>query len=192
MKILAISDTESKLLREYYDHDQFKGVDLILAAGDLKADYLSYVVTCLNVPLFYVHGNHDARLLNDPPEGCTCIDDKIVTFGGLRIAGIGGSMCYNEGPFQYTETQMRRRLLRHTLKYRKGIDILLTHSPAYKLGDGQDRAHVGFKCFIDLLGKYEPQLMVHGHQHLNYGIPIRERSYKNTRIINAYEYVIIR
>lgn len=192
MKILAISDTESTLIREHFNHEMFKDVDLILAAGDLKADYLSYVVTCLNVPLLYVHGNHDARLVNDPPEGCICIDDKVLTFGGLKIAGIGGCMSYNEGPFQFTEAQMRRRLIKNTLKYRKGIDILLTHSPAYKLGDGQDRAHIGFKCFVDLLDKHAPKLMVHGHQHLNYGNPTRERQYKQTRIINAYEHIIIR
>ncbi|HAS73357.1 MAG TPA: metallophosphoesterase [Clostridiales bacterium UBA8960] len=191
MRILAISDTESIFIRDHFNPDIFKGVDLILSAGDLKADYLSCIVTLINVPLLYVHGNHDARLLQEPPEGCICIDDKVIEYGGLRIAGLGGCMTYSGGPLQFTEQQMKRRIIKNTLKYRKGIDLLLTHSPAYKLGDGQDRAHVGYKCFVDLLDKHSPRLMIHGHQHLCYGNPNREINYKKTRIINAYEYVII-
>ena len=38
--------------------------------GDLPASYLTFLVTMANRPLFYVHGNHDVRYENQPPEGC--------------------------------------------------------------------------------------------------------------------------
>lgn len=67
----------------------------------------------------------------------------------------------------------------------------MTHAPAYKLGDGNDQAHTGYKCFVGLLDKHKPKWMVHGHQHLNYGKMERKIQYQETEIINAYDYVII-
>ena len=192
MKLLILSDIESKRLVDFYDADQYKDIDLILSAGDLKGDYLSYIVTVVNKPLLYVHGNHDISLLDHPAEGCDCIDDGIVVFKGLRIAGLGGCMTYNGNPLQFTESEMTWRIRKNTFKYRKGIDILLTHAPVYGIGDGKDRAHVGYKCFQRLLDKYEPKLMIHGHMHLNYGIaPSREHRYGNTRIINAFDHFVV-
>ncbi len=191
MKILAISDVESKHFIDFFDASKYKDVDLILSAGDLKGTYLSYVVTVLNKPLLYVHGNHDVSLLSVPAEGCECIEDNIVQFKGLRIAGLGGCMTYNGKTLQYTESEMAWRIKKNVFKYRKGIDILLTHAPAYALGDGKDQAHTGYKSFIKLLDKYAPKLMIHGHMHLNYGICQREHQYKSTRIINAFDHTII-
>jgi len=190
MRILALSDIESSFIHDHFDPQYFKGVSLVLAAGDMRAEYLSYIVTMLNVPLLYVHGNHDARLLKEPPEGCTCIDGIIYEHDGLRIAGLGGCMTYTGGPLQYTEKEMTKRIAKNKFKYRKGIDLFLTHAPAFGLGDGTDQAHTGYKCFIELLDKYKPGHMVHGHQHLNYGKMERTLQYQNTKIINAYDYII--
>jgi Predicted phosphoesterases, related to the Icc protein len=191
MKILAISDIESRYLVDYFDPSRFKDIDLILSAGDLKAHYLSYIVTMINKPLLYVHGNHDRTLLREPAEGCECIDDKVYEFNGLRIAGLGGCMTYNGGPLQFTDVEMSRRISKNKFKYRKGIDILLTHAPVFGIGDGKDQAHTGYKSFFKLLDKYAPAVMIHGHQHLNYGICEREHQYNETRIINAFDYKII-
>ncbi len=191
MKILAISDIESKHLVDHFQPERYRDVDLIISAGDLKAHYLSYVVTMVNRPLLYVHGNHDKMLLHTPAEGCECIDDGVYEFKGVRIAGLGGCMTYNGGPLQFTEREMSRRIFKNKFKYRKGIDILVTHSPAFGLGDGKDQAHIGYQCFLKLLDKYEPKLMIHGHQHLNYGICTREQKYNSTRIINAFDHSIL-
>ena len=80
MKLLLISDEEDKYLWEYYRPGNLDGVDLILSAGDLKASYLSFLVTMGHAPVLYVHGNHDAIYATKPPEGCDCIEDKVVTF----------------------------------------------------------------------------------------------------------------
>lgn len=191
MKILAISDVESKHLLDFFDPKKYEDVDLILSAGDLKGTYLSYVVTMVNKPLLYVHGNHDISLMNAPAEGCECIDDGVIKFNGLRIAGLGGCMTYNGKELQFTEAEMAWRIKKNILKYRKGIDILLTHAPVFGIGDGKDQAHVGYQSFIKMLDKYNPKLMVHGHMHLNYGICKREHRYKETRIVNAFDHYII-
>ena len=186
MKILLISDEEDKYLWDFYQPGRLKGIDLILSAGDLKAEYLSFLVTMAN--LLYVPGNHDGSYAQRPPEGCQCIDGKLVTVAGLRILGLGGSALYNGGPNQYTEREMRRRIDRMRLKLALagGVDIVLTHAPVRGFGDEDNITHRGFEAFFPLLDKYRPRYLVHGHIHQRYGVN-RPRSfqYGQTTIINA-------
>ena len=190
MKILAISDEECSALWEYYTPGKLKGYDLIISCGDLKADYLSFLVTVGSCPLLYVHGNHDTGYDRRPPFGCDCIDDKLVVYNGLRILGLGGCRRYHPGKHQYTEKEMRKRIrkLRFALWRAGGVDLVVTHAPAKGLGDSDDVAHWGFEALVELLDKYKPQYMLHGHVHLNYGQkPERIRQYGETTIINATE-----
>lgn len=195
MKILTIADEASAYLWGPGVHKGLQGVDLILSCGDLDPRYLEYLVTLSGVPLLYVHGNHDRRRGEPEPEGCMCVEDKLVTVKGLRILGLGGSIRYNrEGAYQYTQQEMRRRVARQWLPLRRagGLDILLTHSAALGLGDGADPAHVGFEAFHDLLDRWEPPYFIHGHSHLNYDLKYkRVRDYKSTKIINAYERYVL-
>ena len=110
MKILVISDEECPALWEYYVPGRLDGFDLIISCGDLKADYLSFLVTMAKCPVLYVHGNHDGGYDHGPPEGCDCIDDKLLVYNGVRILGLGGCRKYHPGPYQYTEKEMRRRI----------------------------------------------------------------------------------
>lgn len=189
MKILAVADEESKYLWDYYEREKLSGVELILSAGDLKAEYLSFLTTMYSLPVLYVPGNHDKYDIQ-PPEGCICIDDDIYVYNGIRILGLGGSMRYRKGGNQYTDEQMRRRVSRlwRKLIRHRGFDILLTHAPAYQLNDGRDLPHQGFRVFIRLLEKYKPRFFIHGHVHMNYGRQHkRYDKYQDTHIINAYE-----
>ncbi len=190
MKILAISDEESKYLWEYFDKSKLTGIDLIISCGDLDPYYLSFLATFATVPVLYVHGNHDKVYGKIPPEGCICIEDKIYVHNGVRILGLGGSMRYSEGPHQYTERQMRQRTakLKFKLLKKRGFDILVTHAPAYQINDGRDLPHQGFQTFVNLMEKYRPKYFLHGHVHLSYGRNHkRYDKYLDTHVINAYE-----
>lgn len=193
MKILLVSDREEPYIWDYFDRERFKDIELILSCGDLKAEYLSFLVTMINAPLYYVPGNHNKHYINQPPEGCVSADDTILTFNGVRILGLGGCMNYNNKEFQYTEEQMAKRVkkLRWKIRKQKGFDILLTHAPALGLGDGDDLAHQGFQSFVSLLDNYSPKYLFHGHQHLNYKVQDRIRQYKDTTIVNGFGYYII-
>ena len=188
MKILAVSDMESKSLWDYYQPGMLDDIGLILSAGDLDSSYLSFLVTMAHCPLLYVHGNHDTNYPKRPPEGCICIEDKIYVHDGIRILGLGGSMKYNQGLYQYTEKEMSRRLFRLTfpLLYHKSFDILLTHAPVRGIGDQEDLCHRGFECFGPLLDKYRPAVMIHGHVHQAYSAFFqRQRDYHGIPVINA-------
>ena len=194
MRILLLADVECKVLWDYYRKEEVEGVDLILSCGDLSAEYLSFLATMTSLPILYVHGNHDAKYKKRKPEGCTCIDDKIYTFRGVRIMGLGGSMRYKSDDWQFTEAQMRARVRKmwFSLWQNKGFDILLTHAPAKGLHDGTDLPHRGFQVFRELMDKYKPDYFIHGHVHMNYGREhVREDIYKSTHVINAFERYII-
>lgn len=191
MKFLIVSDREEPYLYDYFDQSKVKGVDCILSCGDLHSRYLEFLTTMVNKPLFYVHGNHD-RLPD--PEGCDCIEDTIIDFHGIRIAGLGGSMKYSNSPNMYYEHEMAKRVKKLKKKIDKynGLDIFLTHSPALGYGDLEDLPHLGFDCFNDLLNMYHPRYMFHGHVHKEYGNFHKMIQHPSSAtIINACGYVII-
>ena len=191
MRILAISDVESRYFYDFYTPGKLAEYDLILACGDLRREYLEFLVTMANRPLLYVRGNHDDGLKDHPPEGCICVDDKLYVHEGVRILGLGGSFRYRPGENMYTEGQMRRRIarLQPAIWLHGGFDILLTHAPARGLGDLDTRVHRGFECFVELLDRYQPQYFIHGHVHRNYGVHIPQKTMRGeTAVINACEY----
>ena len=194
MKILLLADQAEPSLWEHLDRRKLEGVELILSCGDLPAEYLSFLTCFTSAPILYVHGNHDSRYGKKPPEGCICVEDTIYTHNGLRILGLGGSMRYRPGPHMYTEQEMQRRVrrLRFKLWRSKGFDILLTHAPAYQLGDDTDLAHTGFQVFLDLIDKYQPLYLVHGHVHQSYQHDFKRiRQRGETQAINAFGYYIL-
>lgn len=194
MKILLIADEESKIYWDFFKKEQFEGIDLIISCGDLKPEYLSFLATMTAVPVLYVRGNHDDKYEKYPPEGCICIEDRIYNFNGIRILGLGGSYRYKPGINQYTEVQMTLRVNKMFLKIKRnrGFDILVTHSPAKGVHDGEDMCHRGFQIFNRLIEKYHPKYFVHGHVHMNYGRQFpREDHIGDTCVVNAFERYVI-
>ena len=62
MKILAVSDTEVPILYSPSIVQRFRDVDVIISCGDLPYYYLEYMISMLDVPLYYVRGNHASQV----------------------------------------------------------------------------------------------------------------------------------
>ena len=194
MKILTVSDHVEPSLYEQFQPGRFPGINLILACGDLPPEYLTFLVTSFNVPLFYIRGNHDIRLGGYRPKGCIDLDGRLVQYGGLNILGLEGSHWYNGKPHQYTERQMQRKIGRMLLKiwWRKGVDII-THAPPRHIHDREDPCHRGFECFTKLIDRYTPQYFIHGHIHFNYATRAQRMTVvKKTKVVNSYGYYIFK
>ena len=194
MKILLISDVEDPYLWDHFDMERYRDIDLVISCGDLKAEFLTFLVTLIHVPLLYVPGNHDSTYADEPPEGCENIDGRLVTVDGLRILGFGGSHMYNHGPNQYTQKEMNRKVrrLKWAIHQKGGFDILVAHAPALGIHDAPDPCHMGFSAFLKLIDRYHPRFFVHGHQHLNYGAnSARIQVHGATTVINAYRHYIL-
>jgi len=209
-RILAIADEVDEGL--YGDKLLNFKPDIVLSCGDLPWDYLEYIVSCVNVPLLYVPGNHDpvppplddmwtplrAETPARGPQGCVNVDGRIEDAAGLRIAGLGGSMRYRPGPNQYTQAQMRWRALPIEMLARlrrsdgkRRLDVLLTHAPPEGFsGKYEDLAHRGFAAFNRLIEKLAPRLHVHGHVH-PYGVAQADRKLGGTLIVNAVPYRLL-
>ncbi|MDX1600549.1 MAG: metallophosphoesterase [Anaerolineales bacterium] len=192
MKILALSDKIVPFIHSERLGETYGDVDLAVGCGDLPARYLEYVLTVLNVPLVYVPGNHDKD--DFEVQGGRSADGRMVRANGVRILGFGGSPRYKpRGRHQYTEFEMRRRLMSflpgilwQRMLGRRAFDILLTHAPPRGIHDAQDPAHVGFRTFLDLIRWARPRLMLHGHMHVIRNIERTETKYKDTRVVNVY------
>ena len=195
MKILAVSHGESKYFYDFYQEGKLDQVDLIIGCGDLKAAYLDFLTTMAHCPVLYVKGNHDFRYAERSPEGSICIEDRIYVYKGIRILGLGGSMKYNgEAPYQYSEREMRRRMLKlipQLIRYR-GFDVLVTHAPARHLGDSDEVVHKGYETFVKLLDRFRPKYHLYGHVHADYGSCfVRRLEYHDTVLYNCYDKVLL-
>ena len=188
VRILAVADEVDEALAA--DPATARGVELVLACGDLPFGYLGRLMAVLDVPLVLVPGNHDpdlsgyrttrrglvlrAGLPAQPPwpAGATNADGTVVDVAGLRIAGLGGCRRYSAGPNQYSDGQYawRSRRLRARCAWRRArdrrpVDILLTHAPPLGVGDGLDPPHRGVAALHAAVRVLRPRLLLHGHVH---------------------------
>lgn len=188
MNILSVSDFTVPELENNFNKNKFPKIDLIISCGDLQPEYLTFLYSSFNVPLFYVRGNHDIRYKTRPPGGCEDIDQKIVRFNDHNFLGLEGSNWYNGGPVQYTERQMNAKIwsLKPKIWFKKGIDIVVTHAPPRHIHDAEDRCHQGFVCFRRLIEKYKPMFFLHGHIHAEFSNPSeRETVFEETKVVNT-------
>jgi Icc-related predicted phosphoesterase len=216
LKILCVSDQIDPLVYSPNIKKRFSDIDLILSAGDLPLDYLDFIVSNLNKPLFFIFGNHHTNDLihytkiwnnlisikdiNSFFYGCGAVHlgTKVKKEGKLIIAGLGGCMCYNYGVNQYTDLQMLieitkliPRLVWNRIFYGRFLDILLTHAPPKGIHDRNDKCHWGFKSYLWFMKIFNPKYLVHGHIHLYDLSELRCTKWKNTTVINAYSHFII-
>ena len=204
MKILALSDQVEERIYNLAAQRHFQDVSLILGCGDLPYTYLEYLVSILNVPMFYVPGNHDPqanpRFVSTRAEGGFNIDLKCMHVKGLLIAGFGGSVRYHpDAVNQYTQAEAYRRMTRlmpillwNRIRYGRALDILITHSPPFDIHDEKTQAHRGLKAINWLLRWARPHYHFHGHRHFyRQNLEPAVTQLGPTTIMNIFPYKVI-
>lgn len=215
MKILCVSDQIDPLVYTNSIKQRFGDADLVLSAGDLPPDYLDFIVSSLNKPLFFVFGNHHLEDIRhyirdsyryyetDNEEklwgsGAVHIHGTVKRENGILIAGLGGCMKYNKGENQFTENGMLFEMLKMLPKlffnriFRgRYLDILLTHAAPLGIHDKKDKCHKGFKCFLMFMRRFRPKYLIHGHIHLYDLSEARITKYRETMVINAYSHFML-
>jgi predicted phosphodiesterase len=135
VKILAISDVVLPQLEDCaYLRRSFSEAELIVSCGDLPVAYLDFVCSSLNLPLFFVRGNHDTSYVPPDPGGDN-LHRRFFERNGFRFAGLEGSILYSrQGVIQYTERDMLfqvlsmlPRLLMERVRHSYGVDVMVTH-----------------------------------------------------------------
>jgi Icc-related predicted phosphoesterase len=204
VKILAVSDEVVERLYSLCSNGHFREIELILGCGDLPYPYLENLLTLLNLPLFYVPGNHDPNYNAENTlarvEGGSNLDLKVVRFKKFFIGGFGGSVRYRpDGTNQHSQTDayfrafsMLPRLLLNRVNYGRSLDILITHSPPLGIHDDDTQAHQGLKAINWLLRVAKPRYHFHGHTHFQRGnLSPSETTQGLTKIVNVFPYKII-
>ncbi len=202
MRILAVSDQVIDRLYSAMVKETYSGVQAIIGCGDLPYEYLEFLVSILNVPLFYVPGNHDPQhghLVNEYVQGGTNLDLEIHRHKNIWMSGLGGSVMYHPGaPNQYTQSEMYLRVykilprlwLRAVLGH--PIDILVTHSPPAGIHDDNDPAHQGLRAINLLLRLAKPRYMLHGHTFFyRQNLQDYVTRYHQTDVINVYPFRVM-
>jgi uncharacterized protein len=204
VKTLAVSDEVVERLYSLSNSGHFSGVELLIGCGDLPYPYLENLITLLNIPLFYVPGNHDP--LYNPnqtlsyAEGGSNLDLKLVRHKKFLIGGLGGCVRYRpDGTNQYTQTEAYLRafrllpgLLLNRSRYGRALDILITHSPPFGIHDEDTPAHRGLKAINWLLRVAQPRFHFHGHTHFQRrNLSPSETTIGPTKIINVFPYKVI-
>ncbi len=207
MKILAVSDKVEEVIYSPAIKRLFGDVDLVLGCGDLPFYYLEFMTTMLGGPLYYVVGNHANAIKKryaprdkwEYPGGCVNLDGRVVRYKKLLIAGLEGSMRYNNAShFQYTEREMALKiwgltplLLLNKLRYGRYLDILITHAPPRGIHDREDRCHWGFRSFLTFMDRFRPRYLIHGHVHVYSPNQPTESVYGDTTVLNAYGHRVL-
>ena len=190
VRVLAVADEEVPAVESRLRDLR---VDLVLTAGDLPWDYLESIVSLLDAPAAYVPGNHDPRTGRGVgPQGFVDVDGHVHTIGGLRVAGLGGCVRYNDGHHQYTQSEYDKRARGLLKQARAGgdVDVLLTHAPPLGLGDESDPPHVGISALHGVLETLRPSWHLHGHIH-PYGMQKPDRQVGPTTIRNVIPWQLI-
>ena len=217
MKILCVADHVDPLVYSVSVKKRFADIDLVLGAGDIPMDYLGFISSSLNKTVAFVFGNHNLKELPyfqgthpyTPDDdgffshmhnfyGSTSLEDRVRKVEGLLIAGLGGSMRYNNGQHQFSDRQMFRRMLRlvprllwNRLVHGRYLDILLTHASPAGIHDKQDLCHRGFQSFLWFMRVFRPRYLLHGHIHL-YDLNARRiTNYRDTTVINVYDHYVL-
>lgn len=202
MNILAVSDIELGFIYNIQIAQRFKNIDAIISCGDLPYYYLEFMISMLDKPLYHVRGNHASKVeittAGDRTSPWGAIDlhrRRARTPQGLLLAGIEGSLRYNLGPQQYTQSEMWMMvfelvpgLMLNRLRYGRFLDILVTHAPPWKIHDMDDLPHQGIKAFRWFLQVFKPVYHLHGHIHIYRNDSTTVSKFYDTTIMNCYGY----
>jgi Icc-related predicted phosphoesterase len=181
-----VSSLNVPLLYVFGNHNTYE----YRRSGESGRDDLDNVVGSM----FSVAETSHTRQIKWEPEGCVNLDGRVARHNGLVIGGLEGSIRYRpDASHQYTEGQMRLKVVRLSLRlilarlrWGRPLDILITHSPPYRIHDGQDLAHRGFKAFLTFMDRFRPRYLIHGHRHVYHLQRPEVTQYAQTTVINVY------
>ncbi len=113
----------------------------------------------------------------------------------MLLAGLEGSLVYNYGPAQYTQSEMWGlvwalvpQLMTNRIRYGRYLDVFVTHAPPAGIHDAPDPAHQGVKAFLWLDQVFRPRFHFHGHVHVYSPEMKTETRLGSTWVINTYGY----
>lgn len=200
MKILAVSDKVVDWIYSPNIQLLLSDTELAIGCGDLPHDYLEFIISSLDIPLYYVQGNHSlpekkVKLTEPNSMGSIDLHCKVISYKGYTFAGVEGSIKYNNGIYQYSQIGMWLNviklvpsLLSNRIQYGRFLNVFVSHAPPWGIHDQSDLPHQGIKAFRWLIAQFQPDYNLHGHIHIYRPDMAITSEFGRTKVINAYGY----
>ena len=191
LRILAVSDEPDPSLDSAATRAGLGPIDMIIGAGDLQPEYLSFVSDAFGAPLHYGRGNHDVGAAWDRTEPALLPepmpDASLVDEAGLRLIGFSGSPIYSGRGLEVHAGRMWRHAVMAWIRAQRGRPVLVvSHAPPRDVNDDDDLAHRGFTAFRWLTRRLAPPLWLHGHTALvRRGLDQRSVRHERTLFYNC-------
>lgn len=174
MKILAFTDFHSDFPTIRKIARKAKDADIAVCCGDMTffghelEKVLNFLSKSMNIPIFFIHGNHDDEKesirLSKKCKNLIPIHLRLAKVSeNLYIFGFGG------GGFSYTEPILEKAIKKVKEKLpKKARLILVTHAPPYNTELDfldEERGHHGCNSGRKFIQKLKPVLALSGHFH---------------------------
>jgi Icc-related predicted phosphoesterase len=196
MKIVFISDTHGKhkiLTTKSYNNILGEG-DILIHAGDCTnvgkpheiKEFLDWFSDTPFTHKIFIAGNHDfwfeknhdiAQEYKD--KGVKYLFDSMVEIDGVKIYGSPWQPEFYNWAFNLPRGE---KLAEKWGKIPEGLDILVTHSPAFGMVDATIQGiSVGCHDLFQRVVKVKPKIHACGHIHWSYG----QKTFDGIEFINA-------
>jgi Icc-related predicted phosphoesterase len=176
MRILAISDID-----DY--HWKYGGgqADLVVSCGDVSEQVIREAAEAYSAQkIFAVKGNHDTNVCFHDP--IVDLHLRVEEYGDLKFGGLNGSWKYKpRGHFLYEEWEVGQFLSSFP-----PVDVFVSHNSPRGIHDREDEVHYGFEALKSYIQGAKPNILIHGHQHVNHEMKLDE-----TKIIAVFGYKLI-
>ncbi len=176
MKIILLSDTHG-----FHDQLAVPPGDILIHSGDSGRQGTLEELRSFNEFLgrlphphkLFVAGNRDYSFERQPMDSrkiltnAVYLQDEEITVGGFRIYGSPW-----QPPFMNTAFNLPRgeALRKKWALIPAGIDILITHTPPYGIGDKTSGGELaGCRDLLEAVRRIKPRLHAFGHVHEGYG-----------------------
>ena len=137
-------------------------VDLLISLGDLSDITILKIAKTVNASKIYaVKGNHDSGEVFSQP--IVDLHRVVKISGGTAFGGFCGCLKYKPRGFHLFEQEDVFSLITHM----SGVDIFIAHNSPRGVHEREQNAHIGFDAFKEYITTFQPQLFLHGHQHVN-------------------------
>jgi Icc-related predicted phosphoesterase len=199
MLIAALSDTHNQQFSRqcqptYCMQNKYDPIDVLVHAGDFTvrgkpgevhgfADWIEEIAPFFKAVIFIV-GNHDSLASMNPVlfksyfkniPNCHYLQDSGVEIDGIKFWGSPSTT--------YVELDGRTRKLDQTWAFGRRpeklkdywklipdhTDVLITHSPAYSIGDKHKNNNFGCPDLLERINTIKPKLHIFGHIHSGRG-----------------------
>ena len=157
MKVLIIADDDevSSLIHPC-------NVDLLISLGDLSDITILKIAKTVNAGKIYaVKGNHDSGEVFSQP--IVDLHRVVKISGGTAFGGFCGCWKYKPKGFHLFEQKDVFSAITHM----SGVDIFIAHNSPRGVHERDQHTHIGFDAFKEYITTFQPQLFLHGHQHVN-------------------------